>query len=173
MPRGRKPKGFNIVTEEPAAIPAPNVHVLKAERVPEFDVAREEVLSEFKESGTLEEVIDRLYKKYEELSRGNETVVYVSDVQNLNLMVEVLRPAPEGGISVQHVVVEFRRGRLEVQDPYLIKALERHPSFGGEGDSLISDSPSPLFWRKTFPSWKWEEIEGKQAALSPVPREEQ
>lgn len=172
MPRGRKSRGFNIVSEEPTAIPSPNVHILKTDRVPEFDAAREEIISEFKEAGTFEEVIDRLYRKYEELSRGRETVTYVTDVQNLNIMVEVLRPAPEGGILVQHTAVEFRRGRLEVSDPYLIKALERHPSFGGEGDSLVSDSPSPLFWRNTFPQWKWEEIESKQAALSPVPQEE-
>jgi len=154
-------------------MPEANIHVLKTDRVPEFEAARKEILSEYKESGSLEEVIEKLYKRYEELSTTKEPVVYVSDVQNLNLMVEVLRPNPEGGINIQHVVVEFRRGRLEVTDPYLVKALERHPSFGGEGDSQVSDSPSPLFWKTTFPQWKWEEIESKQASLSPVPREEE
>ncbi len=48
MPRGRKPKGFSVVSEEPTPMPEANIHVLKTDRVPEFEAARKEILSEYK-----------------------------------------------------------------------------------------------------------------------------
>lgn len=174
MPRPKKSavRGFSIVKDEPPPIPEPNVEVISTEVVPPLDEFREEIISEYKQAGTIDSVLDLLYKKYEERAKSSETAYYVSEIQNLNLQVEVLRPAADGQVKVQHVIVEFRRGRFETQDMYLIKALERHPNYGGRGDETTTNSKSYLFWRDTFPTWKWEEIAVKEAELSPVPRED-
>jgi hypothetical protein len=168
----RKVRGFGIVVDEPKPIPQHTEEVLSSTVVPDTDDYRTEVLHEEVFSDvSAEELIDKLYKKYESRHKSAETVTYVSDIQNLNIVLDVLRPNGSG-VTVSQIVVEFRRGRYETDDIYVQKALERHPSYGGKGDESTTDSKTYLFWKDTFPQWKWDMIASYESELTTLPRED-
>lgn len=99
-----------------------------------------------------EDAVKRLYDMAEDETKAKQ-VSFVSDIQGLNLSVEVIRLNLEKKPVRVSKVFEFRRGTLLLDDPYEIEALLRHPSYGGEGENA-SKALEPLFWKTTFPKWK-------------------
>jgi len=104
--------------------------------------------------GVTEESVRKLYDMVEDELKARQ-VTFVSDIQGLNLAVEVIRLNIRKEPVRVSKVFEFRRGTLILDDPFEIEALMRHPNYGGEGDNE-SKSLQPLFWRTRFPTWKIE-----------------
>jgi len=168
---GRRPKDI-VVDKEPQGLPPVEVEVLDTKVIPQLGEEAARIISEAPPDEDIQRVIERLYKAYDEKFRSTEKVMYVTDLKNLNLIVDVLRFDKDGKPVLQQTLVEFRRGVFETDDIYVIKALEIHPSYGGEGDKYSSTSREPLFWKTSFPKWKYEMIAERESELSPVPREE-
>lgn len=173
MPAGRPRRARDIIVEsEPTPMPEVQVKVLDANVIPRMESEAARILSEYSADPDTQKVIEELYKTYEKSFKLGEKVMYVTDSPGLNVIVDVLRFGGDGKPVFQQTVVEFRRGRFETDDPFLVKALEIHPSFGGMGDEYSTTSREPLFWRGSFPKWRYEMIAAREAELSPMPREE-
>lgn len=168
---GRRPKDI-LVDKEPQPMPDVQAKVLDTSVIVNLGNEAVRIISENAAERSVTETIEALYQAYESRYKAPEKVLYVTDMYSLNLFIDVLRYDKDGKPILQQTLVEFRRGKFETDDLFLIKALEIHPSYGGEGDKYATTSREPLFWRSSFPRWKYEMIAAREAELSPVPREE-